>query len=514
MFDTSTAVDAQQAADLVAASHAAMVEHETRLVLLAAHWADLHSVVTAPGRRGGDRLRPYGGPGTPDVSEFAAAELGLLQHTTTTSAAFQMADALDLRHRHPRLWALLCSGGVRAWKARAVAKATRHLTLEAAGAVDAAVADHITTLPWGRFETLLTARIWQADPAEANRRYELAQAERFVRAGRSNEHGLKLLIARANAGDVIWFLAMLHRIADLLAADGDLDPVDVRRSKAIGILAQPAVALALLQRHQTDTDTDPETAAADDAREDAHSHEPESGADDQPSPAGTTPGDGDGPRAADDRHNSVVPADAPRFSPADLRRLAPPVTLYLHLSAEAVTAGDGVARMEQVGPVLLRQLRDLLAGAHITIRPIVDPDLTPADAYETPHRLRDHLMLRQPFEVFPYGLTESRHLDLDHTQPYIPPDTGGPPGQTRADNLGPLNRPHHRTKTHGCWDVRQPAEGHYLWRSPQGWIALVTNQGTLVLGPGAYAQTLWRAAGPLARPNPGQPSQDDYTPVA
>lgn len=386
------------------------------------------------------------------------------------------------------------SGGVRAWKARHVAKATRHLSLEAAAIVDAAVVDHITTLPWGRFETLLTARIWEADPAEANRRYELAQAERFVRAGRSNDHGLKLVIARANAGDVIWFMAMVNRIADLLAADGDLDQVDIRRSKAIGILAQPAVALTLLQRHQTRTD--PETDTADHATQDAHTHEFE----DDPSPA-----PGDGPRPAAARHNSVAPSSAPRFTPDDLKRLAPPVTLYLHLSAETVTAGDGVVRMEHVGPVLARQLRDLLAGAHIIIRPIIDPDLTPADAYETPHRLREHLILREPFEIFPYGMTESRHLDFDHTEPY----RHGPPGQTRIDNLGPLNRPHHRIKTHTGWDVRQPAEGIYLWRSPQGWTALVTNQGTLVLGNNDYTDTLWRTAAPKPALN-----QADYTPTA
>ena len=55
-----------------------------------------------------------------------------LQETTTQAAAAQMADALDLRHRLPMLWGKVGAGAVRAWKARAVAKATRHLSVTAA----------------------------------------------------------------------------------------------------------------------------------------------------------------------------------------------------------------------------------------------------------------------------------------------------------------------------------------------------------------------------------------------
>ena len=76
--------------------------------------------------------------------------------------------------------------------------------------------------------------------------------DRFVRLGRGSEHGLKLIIARAAAGDAIWFKATIDRIADILALQGDPDPVEVRRSKAIGILAQPAHALQLLYHHQHD----------------------------------------------------------------------------------------------------------------------------------------------------------------------------------------------------------------------------------------------------------------------
>jgi hypothetical protein len=41
-------------------------------------------------------------------------------------------------------------------------------------------------------------------------------------------------------------MATVNRIAEILRLQGDMESADVRRSKAIGILAQPALALQLL----------------------------------------------------------------------------------------------------------------------------------------------------------------------------------------------------------------------------------------------------------------------------
>jgi hypothetical protein len=107
------------------------------------------------------------------------------------------------------------------------------------------------------YNTLLEATIIEADPLGAEQQAAQAAQERFVRLGRTSEHGLsehglKLIIARATAGDAIWFEATIDRIADILTRRGDDDPIDVRRSKAIGILAPPAQALQLLRQHQDD----------------------------------------------------------------------------------------------------------------------------------------------------------------------------------------------------------------------------------------------------------------------
>ena len=69
-----------------------------------------------------------------------------------------------------------------------------------------------------------------------------------------SEDGLKTIFAKAAAGDAIWFMATVNRIADILAAEGDTDPIGTRRARVIGILAQPAEALRLLIEHQHDPD--------------------------------------------------------------------------------------------------------------------------------------------------------------------------------------------------------------------------------------------------------------------
>jgi hypothetical protein len=45
-----------------------------------------------------------------------------------------------------------------------------------------------------------------------------------------SEDGLKTVVAKAAAGDAIWFLATVNRIAEILAARGDSDPVGTRRA--------------------------------------------------------------------------------------------------------------------------------------------------------------------------------------------------------------------------------------------------------------------------------------------
>ncbi len=84
----------------------------------------------APGR---ERARLYGGEGTPEVTEFAAATFGARIGRTTHAGRRLMAAALDLRLRLPLLWARVQALEVRDSYAIFVADKTRDLSLAEAG---------------------------------------------------------------------------------------------------------------------------------------------------------------------------------------------------------------------------------------------------------------------------------------------------------------------------------------------------------------------------------------------
>jgi hypothetical protein len=201
---------------------------------------------------GSERPVRLGGEGTPTIADFAAAELGCALRMSDGSASRLIGDALDLRHRLPVIWKAAQAGRVPAYQARHIATATRQLSAARAAVVDERIAPVLGALSWGRLQTVLEAAIMQADPDSAEQRAGAAARERFVRLGRKSEQGLKLIIARATAGDAIWFKATVDRIADILGREGDTDSLDIRRSTAVGILAQPAEALQLLCHHQDD----------------------------------------------------------------------------------------------------------------------------------------------------------------------------------------------------------------------------------------------------------------------
>ena len=275
---------------------------------------------------------------------------------------------------------------------------------------------------------------------------------RFVRTGRSSEYGTKTIYARARAGDAIFFYAMCDRIAQILKlqgcpevtchagsvvhpADAAEREMDVLRSLAIGILATPARALELLAW--------------------AEQHKP-----------------GEEPARVVDP--SSVPAGA----------LTPPATLFVHMSLDQFEqrCRDAVD-VADLEVVTVEQAVDLLGHCKVSLQPVVDLNASPAvDGHRVAGRIRQIVELRNPVEVFPWGTLSSRKADKDHIEPYVPPDEGGPPGQTTPDNLGPLGRYHHRLKTHAGWSYQQTTPGVFHWRSPHGHWVRVDAHGSHYLG--------------------------------
>ncbi len=180
--------------------------------------------------------------------------------------------------------------------------------------------------------------------------------------------------------------------------------------------------------------------------------------------------------------------DRYRISPRDL---LPKTVVYLHVDRDTLLKNSGVARAEDVGPITADQFKHWIRGKHLTITPVIDPANTPAvDSYQTSGRLKDALRMIMPAEAFPYGTNTGRRIDHDHAVPYRPPPDG-PPGQTSTEGVLRLGRLPHRLKTHGGWKVRTPETGTTVWRSPHGWYFLTNQAGTLPLGNGDYAHTIW-----------------------
>src|SRR5690349_21474868 len=172
-------VDDLTASDLLALARdrkAAEDRAAADLLVVAARWADLHPPesiheaasfsTTSCGR---EHEEPIAGEGAPLVAEFCLAELGGVLGMSTTAAKKLVGQALELRHRLPRLWAQVQAGRVPAWRARLVAETTIHtspaLTPEAAGFVDAQVAAVAGKVGPAQLDRLV---------AEAIKRFDLA----------------------------------------------------------------------------------------------------------------------------------------------------------------------------------------------------------------------------------------------------------------------------------------------------------------------------------------------------
>ena len=125
-------------------------------------------------------------------------------------------------------------------------------------------------------------------------------------------------------------------------------------------------------------------------------------------------------------------------------------------------------------------------GTQVVVKPVIDlADQIAVDSYEIPDRISTRVKLKRPTCVFPHCTRTSARVDLDHIDEYVPPDCGGPPGQTATDRLAPLCRRHHRAKTHpspdGQWDYVQLTPTTWLWTSPHSLRFLVHPDGTTTL---------------------------------
>lgn len=422
-----------------------------------------------------------GGEGCPEAAEFAPVEFGTALGISSAAAASLIEDALALRHRHPRIWRRVVDGEVPAWRARKVAQATGRLSLAAAARVDDRVADLVETVTPGRLARIVRAAAMDADPDLAQADADGAAGERGVWVGQSNLSGTKTVVIKAAAGDAIRFDAATDHLADVLAHLGDTDTKDVRRAKAVGLLADPQTALDLW-----------------------------SATTDRTVSSGGDTASGDVVDAVGAARLTIAPDTTARVAqpPSSPRPGGGAHTLYVHVTDQALASGTGVLRVEghevTLGPMLVSQLSELLGHDRVVVKPVIDLNKRlSVDAYEIPARIRERVKLKHTVCIFPWcNRPATNRTDLDHTIPY---DGTDPPGQTCTDNLVPLCRLHHRVKTHGRWTYRRLSDGSYLWIGPHGQLYRVDHTGTRpITGNAAAADDV--PANPAHSPEPSCPS--------
>ncbi|WP_395657653.1 HNH endonuclease [Nocardioides sp.] len=219
-----------------AATREAIADLEVQQLIQATDWVALH-----PGEEVdtsiefGMRDLQIAGDGAPTIDEAAVAEFALAVGRTTDAGRLYLGDAVELRHRLPRLWTRVVAGEVAVWKARKVAQATTSLPADAAAVVDQRLAWCAHRCSFAEIERQVEKARAEHDPdAAEERRVAALERRRFdIDLDHATPDGLVHVEGELDVADA---LALEEQIR-AKAATLDLDlPLDVRRSMAAGLL--------------------------------------------------------------------------------------------------------------------------------------------------------------------------------------------------------------------------------------------------------------------------------------
>jgi hypothetical protein len=115
--------------------------------------------------------------------EGAAAEIGAALHLTRRAAEADLALAVDLIRRLPRVWRALAEGAIDLRRARVMVYGTARLSEDLARLVVDRVIERAPQLTSGQVYALVRKLVIEADPEEAERRYRERVLDRRVIGG-------------------------------------------------------------------------------------------------------------------------------------------------------------------------------------------------------------------------------------------------------------------------------------------------------------------------------------------
>ena len=421
--------------------------HQLRV---AYQWAITHPVLDASETPSGPTLpavldvpETLGGAGTPSVAAFTPEPFAVATGCSPASVSSLLADALDLHHRLPLLWDQTQAGLVATWKARRIALRTRDLSAEAAGWVDRQLAGMASSLGASALDRLVAEAAARHDGEELKDHETRARKSWDVTLQRRDPDqgaGTSELHAVGDTLDLTRFHDVVCAEAEAMGVLGDTDTLGVWKAKALGLIADTQARLDLTSLLNAGHPRERDQAERDEAR-----------------------------------RTAIARRDAK-------------VRLYLHVSlTDVLTRGatsTSTGTVEGLGPATLDVIREWVGKARASIQPVIHvaaEDRWSMDRHDPHPAMAEQVRLRDERCVFPWCNRGARQCDLDHLIPYVPPEEGGPPGQTSPDGLAPLCRRHHRAKTSGRWRYLTNCPGSYIWTGPAGLTALVTPTGTITI---------------------------------
>src|SRR3954453_20330896 len=231
---------------------------EADLLHAACAWADLHPVESiGEAVRFGETPVPVAGPGAPLVAEFCVAEFAAAVGLPTETGKAYLGEAVELRHRLPRIWARVVAGDLAAWRARRIARETIGLSLAAGGVVGVQVRGFAHRIRPSAVDRLVQETIVRFMPEEARRRREAADDGRHVHVHthQVSFEGTVWVEAEVDLADALDLDTALSAGAARLADLGSAASLDVRRSEALGEIARRQLTLDL-DLDTTDTRTE------------------------------------------------------------------------------------------------------------------------------------------------------------------------------------------------------------------------------------------------------------------
>lgn len=359
--------------------------------------------------------------GIPGIAWDAPAAFAAAMSMTTASGKALIRDSLVLKHRLPLIWERVVAGEVQAWRARRIAQAVSGAHADVVAHLDALIAPVA-----GRVGPVTLARLLDEAMLRLHvEEREIKQLEdlgaRYVRLDEATiDHtGIADLMARGDWKDLHDLDQTLNALAAVLKEQGCTESLDVRRSMALGIVADPEQAHALL--------TGAEAPAPVRKQIVLHLHLSEAAL----------------------GGSEVVGRNAFTGDP---------------MLAEQIRAWCSRTDTH----VIVKPVIDLAehAGAHV-------------EAYEIPDRLRAMVTYLHPQCVFPWCTQKVARCDLDHTEAHA---TGGETGVPNLAPLCRHHhrlKTHAAWAYRPLDPVNEP--GVYLWTDPHGISYLRTPTGTQAL---------------------------------